>query len=95
MHREIVLVLAISRNTVSKCISLARGKGISLSVSEKIANHEIEAILFPDEEWKQISQSYTTSGVYHLAEEMKNHMLRRSCCGRKYINSCRGIRYKA
>ena len=35
-QREIALALSISRNTVSKCIGLAREKGISLPVPEEI-----------------------------------------------------------
>lgn len=70
-QREIAQALSISRNTVSKCIGLAREKGVSLPVPEELTNQEIGAILFPDEDWKRISQSYMIQDFSRLAEELK------------------------
>ena len=93
-QREIALALGISRNTVSKCIGLAREKRISLPVPEEITNQEIEAILFPDEERKRISQSYTAPDFSHLAEELKKPHVTKKLLWKEYVDSCKGSGYK-
>ena len=93
-QREIALALGISRNTVSKCISLAREKGISLPVPEEITNQEIAAILFPDEERKRISQSYKAPDFGHLAEELKKPHVTKKLLWKEYVDSCKGSGYK-
>ena len=85
-QREIALALGISRNTVSKCIGLAREKGISLPVPEEITNQEIAAILFPDEERKRISQSYKAPDFSHLAEELKKPHVTKKLLWKEYVD---------
>ena len=93
-QREIALALGISRNTVSKCIGLAREKRISLPVPEEITNQEIGAILFPDEDRKRISQSYMTPDFSRLAEELKKPHVTKKLLWKEYVGSCKGSGYK-
>ena len=93
-QREIALALGISRNTVSKCIGLAREKRISLPVPEGITNQEIGAILFPDEDRKRISQSYMAPDFSRLAEELKKPHVTKKLLWKEYVDSCKGSGYK-
>ena len=93
-QREIAQSLSVSRNTVSKCIGLAKEKGIALPVSEDLSNSDLEALLFPREDRRKISESYMLPDFSRLVDELKRPHVTKKLLWKEYVGTCKGSGYK-
>ena len=86
-NREIVSILGVSRNTISRCLSKAAEIGIPMPVPEAMSNEELAGKLFPKQERKPDS-GYMMPDFGLLAEELKKPHVTKKLLWKEYVATC-------